>query len=91
MFGLFRENKIELEFRSKAGDFMFGLKNESAEVVHRHLCSIPELRKTTKNLGNESSRRKEYVIFECVKLCGYTFGQGLLVVLNPGDYVKIIQ
>ena len=92
MFGLFRKSKIRLEFRSKGGDFMFGLKNESAEVVHRHLCSIHEVKKTTRRLKKESSDEfEEFIVFECIEFYGFTFGQGLEVALQPGDYIKIIQ
>ena len=71
---------------------MFGLKNESAEVVHRHLCSIHEVKKTTRRLKKESSDEfEEFIVFECIEFYGFTFGQGLEVALQPGDYIKIIQ
>lgn len=92
MFRFFRENKIELEFRKDDGSYMFNLKNDAAQRVHRHLCNRPELRKTIRELkAIGTDEFKEFIVFECIKECSYIFGDTLEVVLRPGYYIKIIQ
>lgn len=92
MFGLFKRNQIELEFRKYNGSHMFTLKGEAAQRIHRNLCSIPELKKGTKDLKTKNTDEfKEFIVFDCIKKCGYVFWGHLEVALQPGDYIKIIQ
>jgi hypothetical protein len=82
---------MELEFRNKAGEFLFTIHGEAAERTFNHLLRMPELHKTTKKLGKNEELPKDYVVFLCTKLCGYTFFGTLDFVLKVDDYIKVIN
>jgi hypothetical protein len=82
---------MELEFRNKAGDFLFSIAGKSARELYPILYSHPEFKRTEKELSKKGYFvNKKFVVLECI--AKETFGLkvgDLTIVLKRGGYVKI--
>ena len=76
---------MELEIRNSEGYHMVSFRNKFAERLLKFLQTVVELNKTTMIFKGE-----KYIVYECIKRCGYTFGD-VCIVLNEKDYIKIIK
>jgi len=82
---------MELEFRNKDGKFMFGLKGVAAENAFNLLLKTPELVLIESNLKTKSGNEfKKFKVFECIKNCGYVLFKSVEIIMNEGDYIKIM-
>lgn len=79
---------MQLELRNKDGKHLVTFKGIFAMNVFEALNStIPEVIKTQK-----TTNKGTFVVFEVVaEDMGYTFSDSVMVVMEKGDYIKIIQ
>lgn len=76
---------MNLEFRDEIGNHQFEIINNNlCDIIFKNLLTIPEFIKTTKRFNG-----KDFVVFECVKSCGYIFGGVFSVVSRVGCYIKV--
>jgi hypothetical protein len=76
--------EFNLEFRSKSGDYLFGLHGDFAKTTFRNLDDCPEFIKKTRGIEGKG----EFVTLECIALAGYKLGGVIEIIMKPGDYVK---
>lgn len=76
--------EFHLEFRSKEGKYLFGLKGDFAKDMFKKLNDSPEFIKKVIKIDGKG----EFVSLECIKLCGYLLGKTIDLVMEPEDYIK---
>ena len=77
----------ELEVRRANGTFVVSFKGDFAVAALQVIAMLPELKKEVRNIKGKG----EFIVFECIKDCGYTFGEMIQLLLFKGDYIKIVQ
>lgn len=77
----------ELEVRRAGGAFVTAFQGEFADAALKVISTLPEMKKEVVNIKGKG----EFVIFECIKDCGYTFGGMIQLLFFKGDYIKIVQ
>lgn len=88
----------ELEFRTKDGMYKFSVINGESIITNGIFINMfdffntcPDFVKRKKTLSRSGeSKFTEYVVFECIKSCGYVLSN-ISVTFNVGDYVKVIN
>ena len=77
----------ELEVRRANGNFVTSFQGEFGHSVLLVVSMLPELKKETRSIKGKG----EFIVFECIKDCGYTFGGMVQLLFFKGDYIKIVQ
>jgi hypothetical protein len=77
----------ELEVRRKEGNLVISFKGEFASRMSAQLSIVPQITKKVRSIA----KKGEFVVFECIMDCGYTFFDSVELILHKGDYIKIIQ
>lgn len=82
---------MELEIRNKDGYHMVTFKNDLATSIYYKINSLPEFIRNVRKLGKKDEHKKDYVVYVCSNRCGYEFYNSVEIVLNEGDYIKVIN
>ena len=67
---------------------MCGFKGEIAKIIYNGLRVEPEFEKSIKHIGNDKNGFKDYIVYTCIKQCGYNFGD-ISLIFNVGTYIKV--
>jgi hypothetical protein len=79
--------EFNIEFRSKEGNFLFGLYGDFARKAFSNLNNTPEFIKKLSSIDGKG----EFVILECIYPAGYKIGGVVEIIMKPGDYIKVIN